>query len=97
MKKSKTEMRSDWASNNRIAIEKARTDNHTSCRGKCRNGATCNNQGSGGFGWWANALNLSNIDAEAQTYWSGSAPTPSTSINRGISQYIIDNAPKDLF
>mgnify|MGYP001596602476 FL=1 len=91
-----TQKRAEWLIAHRAEIEAARTSGHGQCRGKCKNGATCCNQSSGGYGWIARALASAGIEAEATTYWSGSLPTPSTSINRGIAQYIDATAPQGL-
>lgn len=96
MKISKTEQRVNWINNHSAQIEKSRTADHSQCRGKCHNGATCYNQSGGGYGWWANALSHAGINPESNNYWTGSAPTPSTSINLGIARFINKNAPAEI-
>ncbi len=96
MKMTKTEKRAKWMTDHKAEIEAARTHDHSQCRGNCYNGRTCYNQSDPGYGWIANALRLAGIKPEARNYWSGSNPTPSTSINKGIAQYISDNAPLGL-
>lgn len=94
MKKlTKTQTRVDWIQKHRQEILIAKTDDHAKCRGKCKNGATCYNQGCMGMGWWANALDIAGIDPERMSYWTGPLPTPSTSINKGVSNFIMSNAP----
>jgi hypothetical protein len=96
MKISKTQQRVSWINDNLPAIKKSRTNDHRNCKGKCHNGATCHNQSAGGYGWWANALSQAGINPERRNYWSGSNPTPSTSINKGIAEYISKNAPAEI-
>ena len=68
----------------------------TNCKSACSNGATCRTSSYGGWGFWAQAFRQANVRAEIMNYWSGSFPTPSTSINRGMAEYICANAPKEL-
>lgn len=96
MKITKTQKRVNWINQHYAQIEKSRTDDHSHCRGKCYNGATCYNQSSGGYGWWSNALDDAGVDPDSHNFWAGSAPTPSTSINRGIAAYIDKNAPENI-
>ncbi len=49
----------------------------------------------GGWGFWARAFDLAGVDCGAMNYWSGSAPTPSTAINRGIAEYIRTHAASE--
>jgi hypothetical protein len=50
----------------------------------------------GGWGYWVQAIRQAGLPSSAQNYWSGSAPTPSTAINKGYADYILANAPKEL-
>ncbi len=94
--KNLTRKRADWMITFKTEIEDARTNDHSDCKGNCRNGATCYNQSAGGYGWIANALRVAGIDPNSQNYWSGSAPTPSTSINKGIASYLHNHMPASL-
>lgn len=99
MKKlTKTEMRANWILSNREAILQAsrKYDCPENCRAKCGNGATCAKSSGGGRGFWVWAFKKAGIPCSPMAYWSGSAPTPSTSINKGIAEYINDNAPEEL-
>lgn len=96
MKTTKTQQRINWIIANAAAIEDSRSSDHSKCKGACHNGRTCSNQSSGGFGWWANALDQAGIDPERHNYWSGSAPTPSTSINLGIAAFIMERSPSAI-
>ena len=96
MKISKTKKRVNWINENISKISQSRTNDHSECKGKCLNGATCQNQSAGGYGWWANALEEAGINPERQNFWRGKNPTPSTSINKGIAEYIDKNAPRDI-
>lgn len=96
MKKTVTQKRVEWLKKQKTELEKLPSADHSSCRGNCKNGRTCDDQSSGGWGYWARALAQAGIDAQPKKYWSGSLPTPSTSIRRVIAQYILSNCPEDL-
>lgn len=72
------------------------TEDHSQCMGNCTNGRTCRAQSSPGWGWWARAFEKAGIDCKKRSYWSGMAPTPSTSINRGAASFIEENAPDEI-
>jgi hypothetical protein len=96
---SKRQRRADWITEHAEAINTSRktTSDHSQCKGSCNNGATCKTQSDGGYGFWVQAFRLAGVECSPRNYWSGSAPTPSTSINKGIADYLHTNAPKDLF
>lgn len=94
----KRDQRIEWINANAdkiIAARKANSD-HSACKGDCHNGATCKAQSGGGWGYWARAFALTSIACNPRPYWSGSKPTPSTSINKGIADYIRANAPESI-
>ena len=84
-----TEKRAEWIKMNISEIEKAATPN---------TGVKKHDQSSGGWGWWVRAFNMAGVGTlcHARMYFTGNCPTPSTSINRGIARYIVDNAPSGL-
>jgi len=94
--RTKTDKRVNWLIDNYDAIYSLPRANHSRCRGNCNNGATCRDQSIGGWGYWVWALRRANIDHQSKNYWSGSNPTPSTSIRRVIAKYILDNCPAEL-
>ena len=96
MKQTKKQARAAWITANAQAIAAARKNDHSKCRGHCNNGAKCYSQSGGGWGYWVQAFNAARINCDARSYWSGSLPTPSTSIDAGIAKYIRDNAPVEL-
>ena len=98
MKITKIDKRVNWILENKEALVKAMksTTCPIGCKSKCGNGATCATSSSGGWGFWVQAFRKAKITCGAMNYWSGSNPTPSTSINRGIANYIWENAPKEL-
>ena len=94
----KTDKRAAWIIEHKddlIAVKLATSD-HKECKGNCRNGRTCKTQSTGGWGYWVRAFSAAGVDCDDMPFWSGSAPTPSTSINRGMADYISTNAPKNL-
>lgn len=95
---SKMARRAAWIIANYEAIKSARKahSDHSACCGACRNGRTCKQQSGGGWGYWAQAFALANVRCERTNYWAGSNPTPSTSINLGVADYIASNAPANL-
>ena len=98
MKQTKTQKRVDWLKEHKTQLDTAskKYECPNNCRSKCRNGATCFLSSDGGWGYWVWACKASNISCEPMDYWSGSNPTPSTSINKGIAEYISQNAPQEL-
>lgn len=88
----KTSARAKWMSENKKAILSARLP----LDGSFHNARFNRGMSCGGWGWWYRAAQIAGIDVDAMTYWSGSAPTPSTAINLGVAQFIIKNAPSDL-
>ena len=98
MKTTKISLRASWILANRDAIDAARkaTNSHADCRGYCRNGRTCKTQSGSGWGHWAAAFDRAGVRCDRMAYWSGYAPTPSTSINRGIAKFIRENAPESI-
>ena len=98
MKLSKRQARVNWILEHADAIKEARQKYQCpdGCRSQCRNGATCAISSYGGWGFWAQAFRLAEIKCEPMNYWSGSKPTPSTSISMGIAEYICSNAPGEL-
>ena len=91
--KTKREIRAEWISKNSTEMETA-SKKHTcpaGCRAQCGNGATCATQSDGGWGYWVQAFKMADVDCSPRNYWSGSAPTPSTSINKGIAEYISES------
>ena len=88
MRTSKTEKRAEWARQHKAEIETARTPES----GSGHNAANRKGMSGGGWGYWVWALSRAGIDAGEMPYWSGSAPTPSTAINKGIADYITANA-----
>ncbi len=97
MKKTMTQKRVEWIKENLEAInaiaEPSCPDN---CRSACGNGATCAVQSGGGWGYWVRAIHDASLKANPKNYWSGSAPTPSTSIRRGLANFIDQNAPTEI-
>lgn len=91
-----TQARAEWLSSRREEIARLVDVGHGECRGSCKNGYYCKNQGSGGWGWWVRACKIAGVKADARQYWSGSNPTPSTSIRRVLADYISLNAPAEL-
>ena len=98
MKTTKKHKRAEWILANKEGIKKAREKYQCpeKCRSSCGNGATCFTSSGGGWGYWVQAFTIAKVRCDAMNYWSGSAPTPSTSINRGIAEYITKNAPNEL-
>ena len=98
MKITKRTRRANWILENKENLIAARksTSDHLECKGKCGNGATCRCQSIGGYGYWAQAFSEAGVECHRKSYWSGSNPTPSTSINRGMANYIQENAPSEL-
>ena len=94
----KTDKRAAWIieHNDDLIAARLATSDHTDCKGNCLNGRTCKTQSTGGWGYWVWAFVAGGVDCDALPFWSGSAPTPSTSINRGMADYISVNAPKNL-
>jgi hypothetical protein len=91
-----TEEQVKWIIRHKEELENARTSDHSKCQGNCKNGATCHNQSdNGGWGWWSNVLDFSGIDPESMNFWYDDLPTPSTSINKGIAEYLSTHAPKE--
>lgn len=88
----KTQKRTEWARKHKNAIIASRTKVIVPVRAKGHNAATIQGMSSGGYGWWANALIAADINCDKLPYWSGSNPTPSTAINKGIADYIDNNA-----
>jgi len=64
--------------------------------GSPTNAARRSGMSGGGWGYWAQAFKRAGVPCSAQNYWSGSLPTPSTAINKGIAEYIGVNAPADI-
>lgn len=95
-KLSKTEKRVKWLLDNLKEIELSRTKCIIPLRHKGTNSKGIIGMSGGGYGYWVWALNKAGIKCDAMCYWSGSLPTPSTSINGGIAKYIRLNAPADL-
>jgi len=94
---SKTEKRKIWLMEHKDNIERLIPPAcPPNCRAACRNGATCAIQSGGGWGYWVRAIKLAHINPSARNYWSGSNPTPSTSIRKDIADYICRNAPESL-
>jgi hypothetical protein len=81
MRQTKLEMRKNWliAHIDEIVL----VTDHSACKGYCKNGRTCKCQSGGGYGYWSKAFAAAGIDCQPMRYWSGPAPTPSTSINVG--------------
>lgn len=95
----KTQKRAKWIKTNAERIEAHRTPDSGETKrngGYQYNGARRADQSGGGYGWWARALRAAGIRSDAHNYWSGAAPTPSTSINKGIADYIRDNASDEI-
>jgi len=99
MKKTMTQKRVEWIKSHYeeliLAREKMEVEKLwrcPNCKAKCGNGATCSVQGCSGMGYWARAFADINMFCNRKPYWSGRNPTPSTSINRGMSEYIMANA-----
>jgi len=93
----KTDLRVQWLTEHKKEILSLPTQMCPSgCRSKCGNGATCRLQSGGGWGYWVWALRKAGIPCSAKNYWSGSNPTPSTSIRRQIADYITLNAPIEI-
>lgn len=97
MRQAKIERRVEWILANKEEIEKSYVFDHSNCRGNCQNGRTCSTQSSGGWGYWVQAFRRAGVKCFPSNYWSGSAPTPSTSINIGVARYVQANAPRELF
>jgi len=96
-KLSMTSKRVEWALKNKshilsVIIKECPKE----CKAKCSNGLTCKKSSSGGFGWWVHALLVADIDCEPMNFWSGTYPTPSTSINKGIADFICKFAPEEI-
>lgn len=87
-----TSKRIEWARANKPSIEAARGE----VSSNSKNAARCKGYSGGGWGLWANALESAGINPNRGSYWSGSAPTPSTAINGGIARYIRENAPQEI-
>jgi hydroxyacyl-ACP dehydratase HTD2-like protein with hotdog domain len=98
MKQTKISRRINWINEHRDAIDSLMSTppDHSQCKGTCKNGANCKTQSGGGWGFWAQAFAAAGIQCYATNYWSGSAPTPSTSIDRRLANYITTNAPEDI-
>ncbi len=96
--KTKLVRRAEWIRARASEIDAAREEVKcpVSCRASCKNGATCQTQSGSGWGFWVRAFWLAAVKCEPTSYWSGSNPTPSTSINRGVAEYLRANAPKEL-
>jgi hypothetical protein len=93
MKTTKTALRITWLREHadEIAAALSTPRDHATCKGDCHNGATCHAQSGGGYGWWAKAFAAAGYDPYARPYWSGSAPTPSTSIDKRLVGVLSDN------
>jgi len=98
MKASKISRRVEWIKENEQKINEIRKANndHSKCRGECGNGATCQVQSGGGWGFWVQAFRAAGVNCNPMKYWSGSAPTPSTSINGAIADFIYKNCPAEI-
>ena len=98
MKVSKTKERVEWILKHQEKLIEAAHKYRCplDCRSTCHNGRTCFTSSDGGWGWWARAFKMVGMDCRAMNYWSGSAPTPSTSINRGMAEYIASHSPDHL-
>lgn len=92
MKTSKTEKRAEWLKAHETAIKAAKCPEE----GSTKNARYRRGMSGGGWGFWVHAFRRAGISCSAQNYWSGSAPTPSTAINKGMADYITANAPKEL-
>ena len=94
----KKEKRAEWIKENAAAINAARksVECPEKCRASCGKGRTCAKQSGPGWGWWVHAFKAAGVECQPQNYWSGSAPTPSTSINSAVAEYIQSNAPEAL-
>lgn len=98
MKTAKRDLRVKWILENVKEIKEARLayDCPENCRAKCNNGATCRISSDGGWGYWAQAFKIARVYCEKRNYWSGTGPTPSTAISKGIAKYILEHAPAEL-
>lgn len=81
-----------WITANRDAIMAARIPTE----GSPKNAYYRRGMSGGGWGYWVQALHAADVSCDAMSYWSGSAPTPSTAINAGIADYIRNNCPVGL-
>lgn len=98
MKITKRQARVNWILEHTEEIKQSREKYKCpeKCKASCGNGATCFTSSGGGWGFWAQAFRIAKIRAEIMSYWSGSNPTPSTSISKGIAEYIYKNVPKEI-
>ena len=98
MKTTKINKRVNWILENKEALVEAKksTTCPVGCKSKCSNGATCAISSSGGWGFWVHAFRKAEITCGDMNYWSGSNPTPSTSINKAMAEYILGNVPEEL-
>jgi hypothetical protein len=91
----KTEKRVLWLKEHEKEIYESETEVSNSKRGghnaKYRDGMS-----TGGWGYWVWAFEKAGIKIDVMNYWAGPDPTPSTAINRGVADYILKNAPKEL-
>jgi hypothetical protein len=92
MKKSKTELRAEWIASHAEEIKKAKCAEE----GSTKNAYYRRGMSGGGWGYWVWAFRRAGVDCSAQNYWSGSAPTPSTAINRGIAEFVSKFAPSEI-
>ena len=92
MKMTKRQARANWILANIVAIKAARCAEGNNSK----NAARCVGMSGGGWGYWAQAFKLAGVSCGKQDYWSGSLPTPSTAINKGIADYIRTNATADI-
>ena len=96
---SKTQKTIEWLRANANAIEAARLapSGERDRNGNYQdNGMFRADQSGPGWGRWAKMLKSAGIEPDAHRYWSGSLPTPSTSINAGIADWIRENCPAEL-
>ena len=95
MRINRTDQRAAWATAHKAEIEAARVP-VTGCPRGGTNAANMGGMSRGGWGYWARALRQAGIECNVYNYWSGSATTPSTAINRGIADYITAQCPAEL-
>jgi hypothetical protein len=90
---SKTQKRANWLKQNANAINTVLKSGELTFNSN--NAARCKGW-QPGYGWWANALGLANINCPSRPYWSGRLPTPSTAIPSSVAQFIRQNCPTEL-